>query len=303
MSSFNHSMQDCWYWSKHDVWPPGGGSVSRIENDCAKVYGNGVDPAAIGPENRAYVCYGVHPSTGYVGSCWNGTNWTSDACVDLALKKYCGILEIPEVTDPSDQAGMTGEFWNIPRRADRFGGCRPAGPALAGDERQNCGRAAPSGLIQEVKDDIRIGAMVFNDEGSASECTRPDKYILYKCSDPTNKDGSKIIYDIGQGTSHTQGLVSAINSIKATSWTPAGRSPLQRDRLLHPEQRAAAEQPGLPPGLRPGDRLVPEQQYLADHRRRLDGGSELRAFSHLPAPSTPTPTLTPAAGSFSAAPC
>ena len=60
MSSFNHSMQDCWYYSKQNVWPPGGGSVSRIKNDCEKVYGNIVpgDPSTITTQDRAYVCSG-----------------------------------------------------------------------------------------------------------------------------------------------------------------------------------------------------------------------------------------------------
>ena len=220
MASFNHSMQDCWYWSKQNVWPPGGGSVSRIEQACANVYGNGVNPTEITPDNRAYVCYGNHPDVGYVGSCWNGTNWTSDACVDLALKKYCGILEIPEVPDPSDQAGMTGEFWNIPAVLIDSGVLAQLAQPWLVMKARIAVSAAPSGLIQEVMDDIRIGAMVFNDEGSRSECAQADPYILYKCSDSNNKDGSRIVYDIGQGVSHTQGLVTAINSIKATSWTP-----------------------------------------------------------------------------------
>jgi type IV pilus assembly protein PilY1 len=37
-----------------------------------------------------------------------------DACIEAALQDYCGMIEIPEVIDPSDQASETGEFWNIP---------------------------------------------------------------------------------------------------------------------------------------------------------------------------------------------
>lgn len=224
MSSFNHSLHDCWYLSKQNVWPPGGGSVSRIKNDCEKVYGNGVDPGSIETENRAYVCSGIHPEQGYVGRCWNENNWIggdeTGSCVDLALKDYCGVLEIPEVVDPSDQVGMTDEFWNIPAvLIDSGVTAQLAQPWLVMTAKIAVA-ATPSGLIQEFADDIRIGAMVFNNDGSASECAQPDPYILYRCSDPANKDGGRIVYDIGQGTSHTQGLVSAINEIKATSWTP-----------------------------------------------------------------------------------
>lgn len=220
MSAFNHSVHDCWYLSKHGVWAPGAGPVTRIENDCSKVYADGVIPGDITPDDRAYVCYGVHPSTGYVGSCWNDSNWTSDDCVDDALRRYCGILEIPEVIDPSDQAGTTGEFWNIPAvLVDSGVVAQMAEPWLVMKARIALG-AAPSGIIQESADDIRIGAMVFNDDGSRSECAQPDPYILYKCSAPANKDGAMVIQDIGQGAAHTQGLVAAINAVKATSWTP-----------------------------------------------------------------------------------
>jgi type IV pilus assembly protein PilY1 len=226
MGTFNHSMHDCWYWSKQNVWPPGAGSVSRIKNDCEKVYGNGVDPEEIGPEDRAYACFGSYPAEpsdtpiGYVGSCWNGTAWTSNECVDDALKRYCQFLEIPEVVDPSDQAGMTGEFWNIPAVLIDSGViAQMAEPWLLMKARIAVS-SPPSGLIQEVTEDIRIGAMIFNYDGSRSECSQPDPYILYKCSDPGNKDGGKVLYDIGQGELHVQGLVSAINQIKATSWTP-----------------------------------------------------------------------------------
>jgi type IV pilus assembly protein PilY1 len=223
MSSFNHSMHDCWWYSKHNEWPNGNGAVTTIENDCSKVYGNisPDTPASIVPENRAYVCSGNHnPSEGYVGRCWNGTTWTSDSCVDAALKDYCQYLEIPEVVDPSDQIGITDDFWNIPAvLIDSGVTAQLAQPWLVIKARIAVG-AAPAGIIQEVADDIRIGAMIFNDDGSRSECAQPDPYVLYKCSDPANKDGGKVIYDIGQGTPHIQGLVAAINAIKATSWTP-----------------------------------------------------------------------------------
>ena len=62
--------------------------------------------------------------------------------------------------------------------------------------------------------------MVFNNYGSKSECQQASSNILYKCSDTANKDGGVIISNIDQGASHTSAIVSAINLIKATSWTP-----------------------------------------------------------------------------------
>ena len=62
--------------------------------------------------------------------------------------------------------------------------------------------------------------MTFNDDGSRSECSQSDPNVLYKCADSGNKDGGRIISYIDKSASHTTALVSAINAVKATSWTP-----------------------------------------------------------------------------------
>jgi len=222
MNAYNHALHDCWYLSKEGDWPPGAGSVSRIENDCETIYGDGVDPATITPDDRAYVCYGdIAASTGYVGRCWVGsTGWTSDACVDAALKDYCAVLEIPEVLDPSDQVGITGEFWNIPSVLIDSGILAQMDQPLAVLKGRIATSEAPAGLLHEVADGLRIGAMIFNQEGSKSECTQPDPHILYNCADPNNMDGGRVIADVDQSAAHTQTLTTAINAVKATSWTP-----------------------------------------------------------------------------------
>ncbi len=79
---------------------------------------------------------------------------------------------------------------------------------------------APTGLLQEFAADLRIGAMVFNEDGSKSECTQPDPHILYRLRRRGERDGGKVITYIDQGSAHTTSLVSALNDIKATSWTP-----------------------------------------------------------------------------------
>ncbi len=57
-----------------------------------------------------------------------------------------------------------------------------------------------------------------------ANAAQPDPYILYNCSDAGNRDGGKIISYIDQSAAHTAALVSAINDIKATSWTPLAES-------------------------------------------------------------------------------
>ena len=160
----------------------------------------------------------VYP--GYVGKCWNGTGWNADPCVDTELKAYCGLIEIPEVLDPSDQVGITGDFWNIPAVLVDSGVLAQLAQPLLVLKGKILVSNAPSGLIQEVAEDIRLGAMVFNNYGSKSECLQASSNILYKCSDTANKDGGVIISNIDQSASHTSAIVSAINLIKATSWTP-----------------------------------------------------------------------------------
>ena len=229
MSAFNHSIHNCWYVSKQGTWPPGAGPTESVKNDCERIYTDGVDPATITPDDRGYVCYGAYdgapdPTDGYVGRCWDSSTptptWISDPCIESALMDYCGYLEIPEVVDPSDQADVTGELWNIPAVLIDSGVLAQMGNPLLVANAYIAQTTTPTGLLQEFDADLRIGAMVFNDDGSKSECTQPDPHILYDCADAANRDGGKVITYIDQGSAHTTSLVSALNDIKATSWTP-----------------------------------------------------------------------------------
>jgi type IV pilus assembly protein PilY1 len=143
-----------------------------------------------------------------------------DACVDQAIKDYCGIIEIPQVVDPSDAADDTGNIWNAPAVLIDTGVLSQLNQPLIVLKGQIAQATAPTGLIQEYADKIRMGAMVFNDDGSLSECSQTDPNILYKCADAANRDGGRIISYIDQSGSHTVELITAVNAIKATSWTP-----------------------------------------------------------------------------------
>ena len=244
MSAFNHSVQDCWYQTKHGVWPPGAGTVQSMKNDLEKIYEDmyQVNPAAfnpntIQPEDRGYVGYGDFATgAGYVGRCWDlgaddwqGNNlnipgWTSDACVDQALKDFCGVMEVTEVVDPTDQADVTGELWNLPAMLIDTGVVAQLGDPLAVFKAHIDKPGVPTGLLQEFASDLRMGAMVFNEDGSKTECTQPDPNVLYNCPDPANRDGGRIITAIDTGVPHTNNLIAAVNDIKATSWTPVAEA-------------------------------------------------------------------------------
>ena len=152
--------------------------------------------------------------------------WTDDdgdlgyTCVDQAIKDYCGIVEIPQVVDPSDAADATGTIWNAPAVLIDSGVLSQLNEPLIVLKGQVAQAAAPTGLIQLYADKIRMGAMIFNADGSLSECSQTDPNILYGCADAGNLDGGRIVSYIDQSGAHTADLITAINAIKATSWTP-----------------------------------------------------------------------------------
>ena len=147
MNAFNHSIQNCWYLSKHGQWQSGSGSVSSAKNDCEKVYEQSfphfprILQRTIG---RMYVRPGTVNSIQAMSEDAGmraprvGT-LTAIRRIDTELKAYCGMIEIPEVVDPSDQVGDQRRFLEHPGRADRLRGSGAIGRALAGDDRQSCG--------------------------------------------------------------------------------------------------------------------------------------------------------------------
>jgi len=160
------------------------------------------------------------------GGTLGAPGWTDDdgdggdACVELAIQDYCGTLEIPQVIDPSDAADDTGNIWNAPAVLIDSGVLSQLNEPLTVLKGHIARAAAPTGLIQQYAAKIRMGAMIFNDKGSLSECSQTDPSILYECTDPANRDGGRIISYIDQSAGHTDSLIAAVNAIKATSWTP-----------------------------------------------------------------------------------
>ena len=163
------------------------------------------------------------------------------ACVEQAIKDYCGIIEMPQVIDPSDAADDTGEIWNAPAVLIDSGVLSQLNEPLAVLKGHIVPAAAPTGgLIEKYADKIRMGAMIFNDDGSDSECSAADPSILYNCSDPANRDGGKIISYIDQSAAHTDGPDRSHQRHQGHLLDPPGRVDLQCHRLLHPKYGPAA---------------------------------------------------------------
>lgn len=151
--------------------------------------------------------------------------WSTDDdgyyCVDQALRDFCATVEVPELIDPSDATGLTGEVWNAPAMLVDSAVYAQLDEPLLTMKGYLAQPEAPEGVLQEVAGDLRLGAMAFNKNGAATECpeTNDGSAIAYDCP-ATNQDGAHVIAVIDQGDEHTARLTQAVNDIKANSWTP-----------------------------------------------------------------------------------
>lgn len=159
----------------------------------------------------------------------NGSGDSAYDCLDQALQDYCGIIEIPEVIDPSDAQDDTGTVYNAPAVLIDSGVVAQLDEPLAVLR----GRITwtnsdpPTGILHSTANDLRIGAMAFNDAGSATECVDVDTTDAVEQYCPTdNKDGGSVISEIMLGSqntgtqTHVEDIADAINDVRATSWTP-----------------------------------------------------------------------------------
>ena len=132
-----------------------------------------------------------------------GAGWTNDdgddgyACVEKAIQDYCGYIQVPQVIDPSDAADDTGEIWNAPAVLIDSGVVSQLNQPLVVLKGHIVQATAPSGLIEKYADKIRMGVMIFNDDGSASEpaseCSEPDPSIIYNCSEHQSGRRAKLL--------------------------------------------------------------------------------------------------------------
>ncbi|MCI5119599.1 MAG: hypothetical protein D3908_00050 [Candidatus Electrothrix sp. AUS4] len=167
-----------------------------------------------------------------------------EECIIQASIDYCNDISVPEVIDPSDEAGDTTITWNIPgvltdsQILAQLGGTHPLavlkGYIAEGDR--------PQGVIQSVAQDLRLGAMSFNYVGAATECE--PEYLttgIEKYCPKNNRDGAILLSELDSGDlvvdendptypdnnnkrRHVDDIAQEINDIRATSWTPLGEA-------------------------------------------------------------------------------
>ncbi|MCI5138780.1 MAG: hypothetical protein D3922_10275, partial [Candidatus Electrothrix sp. AR1] len=131
---------------------------------------------------RQYMWY-FSASSSYIGTCNEGdvaagstpADWENaadaakvEACIVQASIDYCNDTSVPEVIDPSDQAGDTTTTWNIPgvltdsQILAQLGGSHPLAVMKGYISEPN----RPRGVIQTVAKDLRLGAMSFSYVGA-----------------------------------------------------------------------------------------------------------------------------------------
>lgn len=274
LATFNHTLQTCWQLKDNirkgattetAIWQ--GINTTDLTNSCQKVYEtDGINPDTItNTSDGRYICTsaltGTSPNvhqapiapwnvlgtdtSGFLGKCWksnsNKFDNANNSCVKMEALHYCMGQEYSEVIDPSSTASSGGGVPAILIDAGIRAIGDPIPPASSDSTNSffyaHVASAEPAGLLQRYGKSIRIGAMGFNNIGSASE-------IMPGTAPSSNLDGGKIISFVGSGLcegtsdpcssdsdcssnvvcnfsgSHSQGLVKNIGEIEAGTWTP-----------------------------------------------------------------------------------
>ncbi len=212
LSSFNHSMHYCWAKGKKESEPSGDGSVQSNQNACKNVYTKNppILPSQITTSDGSYVC-----SADFLGKCWNGSGWTSDACVAQELKNYCDMLTTPEIIDPSANLGGPGAYNNAPAILVDSGivGQMDQAPidTLFNVKEET---TAPTGILHSLKDKANIGLIAYNNYGSRFELANPGNYYYTAAQD---KDGAKIFSNVQEGNTE---IIGQFNDLTGYAWTP-----------------------------------------------------------------------------------
>ena len=231
--------------------------VATLQQDCTKrikrIYDG--DPDKVPKNNGDDVCgsglyhnirNGASYSTGFLGQCYS---YSDETCTVTQTVDFCSEIANPWLADPSATAVMTGTNANLPGfilDAGIFNLGEPSVTMLA----RIAPESPPEGMIQKFSGVINLGAMVFNDNGSGSECVRAGVTVTAgsipcvkhcqndllrecelsadcssgSCTEDTGTDGGKIISYInhtGVGNhSSGSGLIASIDQVTANSWTP-----------------------------------------------------------------------------------
>lgn len=246
--SFQQSMQACW--QVREGTPINVDDINTVINQCSDIYGNYFTcsnnhsqtctgtgdvttcgtgtcqggPLAIGAGNPAMIC-----GTTYEGQYFEqnsgawvlkpGYNKNSPALMTTHTAFCTAFDKLPIVTDPTDSPSDTATSENIPAILSGIGVEAQMGSPLAQMRARVAKAAAPTGLVQEYENKIRIGVMAFNKYGSLTEtslarrktCSNASALgrtctddvdcggTVDSCTNATDKDGAAVLSLVGKG--------------------------------------------------------------------------------------------------------
>lgn len=222
--AFAQSMQACWQVREgHAI---GGDDINTVINQCSDIYGNyktcsnnshqtctsdatcGAGtcldgPPAIGAGNPGLLC-----GTGYEGQFYEKNiagAWVLKAGfsknspeMQAVHTQFCSDITKPVVTDPTDSPSDTATADNLPAILSGIGVESQMGAPLVTLRARVAKTTAPSGLVQEYANKIRIGLMAFNTYGSATEVSSSLLTATKVCSNDADKTCTQNL-DCGSG--------------------------------------------------------------------------------------------------------
>jgi type IV pilus assembly protein PilY1 len=116
--------------------------------------------------------------------------------------QFCSDMTAPPVTDPTDAPSDTALYDNVPAILSGVGLDAQLNQPLTPSLRVRLSKAtAPTGLMHEFANSIRFGAMSFNINGSATECSPTSAVKCPKvCSNDSNRSCTTAIDCVPPGT-------------------------------------------------------------------------------------------------------
>lgn len=250
VSVWNHILHDC-YQGMTGGAQGYSSNLGPLLDQCKSIY------ASILPQDMkdisagyavcsSFLTYPGGTTPGYLGACWNGTDFTTSCTEAQLIQKmadYCTVnVNTSPVMDPSSTS-LSNNSQSAPGFILEQGllntnlvGVFPAKVSIA---------TAPIGLINsdKYKDMIRFGGMTFQNNASGSECGTASVPCVKTCSVLTTRvcyfdsdcpsgetcgtlaktDGSKVISYIGAGHCSSTTTTPCDVDSDCSSLTPAGQ--------------------------------------------------------------------------------
>ena len=251
VSLWNHILHDC-YQGLTGGAQGYSANLGPLLDQCQSIYATVAASSMTDPNAGYAVCSSVltytdtsgNAQTGYLGACWNGSNFTTN-CTEAQrvqrMANYCQVnVSTNPVADPSSTAFTSGGQ-SAPGFILEQGllntqpiGTFPVKIALA---------TAPTGLIDTYKDRIRFGVMTFQNNGSGSECgsngiscfktcsATPTRICYFNsdcpsgetCGALSKKDGGEIKTYVGSGYCSVTTTTACDVDSDCTGLTPSGQ--------------------------------------------------------------------------------